>query len=259
MPTLMLTNMKKKEYIYKVGIAGVPDEEILNLYKNNNKYEIIDLDMPIEGVEYFDIIEKFAPKIYCATLKTVFVNALTLKPQIIIADVGEGKCDGMRFIAEALRELLPDTKIITTRNMNSPPKGNPISTSDLPLREKMNLIVNSVIKDINIELSPCKPSAGFWGVPPRDFSILDLFPNTTHIYGWARCMENKSPDNMEIEMSVDEDIPIVFFAQSFCQKTVLAKYLANKYNGLFVDVDAQLDESTKAKIIAFLTLRNVIP
>lgn len=242
----------------KVGIAGVPSEDILNFYKNG-EYEIIDLDMPIEGVEYFDIIEKLAPKIYCATLKTVFVNALTLKPQIILADVGEGKCDGMRFIAEILLDLLPNTEIITTRNMNSPPRGNPISISDLPLREKMNLIVNSIVKEVNKDLKPCKPTAGFWGVPPRDFSILDFFPNTTHIYGWARCMENKSPDNMKIEMFVDDNIPIVFFAQSFCQKTMLAKYLANRYNGLYVDVDAQLDESTKAKIIAFLTLRNVIP
>ena len=71
-------------------------------------------------------------------------------------------------------------------------------------------------------------------------------------------MENKAPDNMEIEMYVDKDVPTVFFAQSFCQKTMLAKYLAHKYNGLFVDVDAQLDDSTRAKIIAFLTLRGAI-
>lgn len=241
----------------KVGIAGVPNQELIDRYKRAG-FEFIDLDMPINGVDYFDAIERFAPKIYCATLKTVFVNALVIKPDVILADVGEGKCDGMRFIAEALRELLPNTEIITTRNINSKPQGNPISISDLPLREKMNRIVNSVITDVDRNLKPCKPTAGFWGVPPRDFSILDIFPNTTHIYGWARCMENKAPDNMEIEMFVDEGIPIVFFAQSFCQKTMLAKYLANKYNGLFVDVDAQLDDSTKAKVIAFLTLRGAI-
>jgi hypothetical protein len=240
----------------KVGIAGVPSQNILDCYIN--KSDMVDLDMPIDGVDYFDIIEKFAPKIYCATLKTVFVNALTLNPDVIIADVGEGKCDGMRFIAEVLRNLLPDTKMITTRNNNAEPQGNPISVSDLPLKEKMNRIVNSVIKKVDRNIKQCKPTAGFWGVPPRDFLILDLFPNTTHIYGWARCMENKAPDNMEIEMYVDEGIPIVFFAQSFCQKTVLAKYLANKYNGLFVDADALLDDSTRAKIVAFLTLRGAI-
>jgi len=241
----------------KVGIAGVPDQEILDRYKKIG-VEIVDLDMPIDGVDYFDVIEKLSPKIYCATLKTVFVNSLTLAPDVIIADVGEGKCDGMRFIAEVLCDLMPDTEIITTRNVNTKPQGNPISVSDLPLKEKMNSIVNSVIIEVDKNATPCKPTAGFWGVPPRDFSILDLFPNTTHIYGWARCMENKAPENMDIEMYVDEGIPIVFFAQSFCQKTMLAKYLAGKHNGLFVDVDAQLDDSTRAKVIAFLTLRGAI-
>ena len=239
----------------KVGIAGVPSQEILDRYVRD---QIVDLDMPLDGIDYFDAIEKVSPKIYCATLKTVFVNALTLNPDVIVADVGEGKCDGMRFIAEILQRLLPKTEIITTCNVNAKPQGNPISVSNLPLKEKINRIVNSVIKDVDRNVAPCKPTAGFWGVPPRDFSILDLFPNTTHVYGWARCMENKAPDNMEIELYVDEGLPVVFFAQSFCQKTMLAKYLASKYNGLFVDVDALLDDSTRAKVIAFLTLRGAI-
>ena len=243
--------------MFKVGIAGVPSQQILDVYIVYGS-DVIDLDMPLDGVEYFDIIEDISPKIYCATLRTVFVNALTLRPQVIIADVGEGKCDGMRFIVEVLRDLLPDTEIITTRNTGAPPQGNPISVSGLPLREKMNRIVNSIIKDVDKDVRQCKPTAGFWGVPPRDFSILDLFPDTTHIYGWARCMENKSPDNMEIELQVDADIPTVFFAQSFCQKSMLARYLAHKYNGMFVDVDAQLDDSVRAKTIAFLTLRGAI-
>ena len=242
----------------RVGIVGVPTQEVLDTYIGDGS-DVVDLDMPLDGVEYFDVVEEFAPRIYCATLRTVFVNSLVLRPQIIVADVGAGKCDGMRFIAEALRDLLPDTEIITTRNVNAPPQGNPVSVSDLPLREKMNRIVNSVIKDVGRNVQPCEPTVGFWGVPPRDFSILDLFPDTTHVYGWARCMENKAPDNLEIELQVRADIPTVFFAQSFCQKSMLAKYLAHKYNGLFVDMDAQLDDSTRAKVIAFLTLRGAIP
>ncbi len=243
--------------MFKVGIVGVPSQQILDVYIGDGS-GVIDLDMPLDGVEYFDIIEDISPKIYCATLRTVFVNALTLKPQVIIADVGEGKCDGMRFIAEVLRDLLPDTEIITTRNTGAPPQGNPISVSGLPLREKMSRIVNSIIKHVDRDVQPCKPTAGFWGVPPRDFSILDLFPDTTHVYGWARCMENKAPDNMKIELQVDARVPTVFFAQSFCQKSMLAKYLSHKYNGMFVDMDAQLDDSVRAKIIAFLTLRGAL-
>ena len=76
-------------------------------------------------------------------------------------------------------------------------------------------------------LSSCTPTAGFWGVPPRDFSILTLFPDTTHIYGWTRCMENKTPANLDLESHFNPDIPTVFFAQSFCAKTALAHHLAN--------------------------------
>ena len=242
----------------KVGIAGVPSQPVLDAYIGDGS-GVVDLDMPLDGIDYFDVIEEFSPKIYCATLRTVLVNALTLRPQIIVADVGEGKCDGMRFIAEVLRGLLPDTEVITTRNVNAPPQGNPISVSDLPPREKVDRIVNSVIGEVDRNVRPCNPTAGFWGVPPRDFSILELFPNTTHIYGWTRCMENKAPDNMEIELQASSDVPTVFFAQSFCQKSMLAKYLAHKCNGLFVDVDVQLDDSARAKVVAFLTLRGAIP
>jgi len=71
-------------------------------------------------------------------------------------------------------------------------------------------------------------------------------------------MENKAPDSLEIELQVDAEIPTVFFAQSFCQKTMLARSLAHKCNGLFVDEDAKLDDSVRAKIIAFLTLRGAV-
>ena len=80
----------------KVGIAGVPSQQVLDVYIGDGS-DVVDLDMPMDGVEYFDAIEEFSPKIYCATLRTIFANALALKPQIIIADVGEGKCDGMRL------------------------------------------------------------------------------------------------------------------------------------------------------------------
>ena len=241
----------------RIGIAGVPTQQILDAHIGDGS-DVVDLDMPMDGVESFDAIEGLSPRVYCATLKTIMVNALVLKPEIIIADVGEGKCDGMRFVVEALRDLLPNTEIITTRNTNAPPQGNPISISCLPLMEKMNRIVDSVIKDVDRDVKPCEPTAGFWGVPPRDFSILDLFPDTTHIFGWARCMENKSPDSLEIEFQVNTEIPTVFFAQSFCQKTMLAKYLAQKHNGLFVDEDARLDASVRAKVVAFLTLRGAL-
>ena len=127
------------------------------------------------------------------------------------------------------------------------------------LLEKMSAItsgVQSVLPDQ--EIAPCKPTAGFWGVPPRDFSLLSFFPDTTHIYGWTRCMENKTPDNIALECHYNPDIPTVFFAQSFCAKTALARHLAGKHpHGLYLDCDVTAGSSAKAKIQAFLELSGV--
>ena len=81
-----------------------------------------------------------------------------------------------------------------------------------------------------------------------------MFPNSTHVFGWSRCVEAKRPADSELEMYVDENLPTVFFAQTFCNKMQLAKYLAKKYSGLFIDVDDYANNSTKAKIQAFMRL-----
>ena len=75
-------------------------------------------------------------------------------------------------------------------------------------------------------LPESKAQFGFWGVPPNDLSILEIFPDSTHVFGWSRCVEAKNPANIELEMMVDENLPTVFFAQTFCAKNQLAKYLA---------------------------------
>jgi hypothetical protein len=46
--------------LLKVGIAGVPSQEILDRYVRD---QIVDLDMPLDGIDYFDVIEKVSPKI----------------------------------------------------------------------------------------------------------------------------------------------------------------------------------------------------
>ena len=104
-------------------------------------------------------------------------------------------------------------------------------------------------------LPTCEPTAGYWGVPPRDFSILSLFPDSTHIYGWTRCMENKTPGAGDLEYHYNPDVPTVFFAQSFCAKTALARHLARLHpQALYLDVDVTAGSSAKAKIQAFLSL-----
>ena len=55
-------------------------------------------------------------------------------------------------------------------------------------------------------------------------------------------------------MYVDENVPTVFYAQAFCAKSQLAKYLADKHNGLYIDIDDYASNSIKAKVEAFLKL-----
>ena len=77
-----------------------------------------------------------------------------------------------------------------------------------------------------------------------------FFPNTTQVYGWIRCVEAKTPADLELEMYVDENVPTVFYAQAFCAKSQLAKYLADKYNGLYIDIDDYASNSIKALLIS---------
>ncbi|MCA1765372.1 MAG: hypothetical protein LC633_03840, partial [Desulfobulbaceae bacterium] len=80
----------------------------------------------------------------------------------------------------------------------------------------------------------------------------------THLYGWTRCMENKTPADSVLEARFNPEIPTVFFAQSFCAKTALARLLAKKHpHALYLDIDVNTGSSAKAKIQAFLELSGV--
>ncbi len=71
-------------------------------------------------------------------------------------------------------------------------------------------------------------------------------------------MENKTPADLELESHYNPDLPTVFFAQSFCAKTALAKHLASRHpRALFLDSDISAGSSIRAKIQAFLELSGV--
>ncbi|HUX08556.1 MAG TPA: hypothetical protein VMX35_14740 [Acidobacteriota bacterium] len=242
----------------KIGIVGVPPRDLIEQHREPGD-EVIDLDMPRSDVRKEDA-EQFVPRVYCATLRTVAANALTLDLDLIIASVGEGKCDGARYIFEKLGDKI-GAEIIAVRRSGTEPRGYPVCTSGLPLREKIDLIVKSVADNLSDEeksrVKPSEPVAGFWGVPPHDYSILDLFPAATHVFGWTRCMENGTPADLEIETYVEPGLPTVFFAQAFCAKNALARTLASMHNGLYVEVDEVMTRSAAAKIEAFLELGGI--
>ena len=250
----MAANPRNKK---TVGIVGMPPLAIISKIETD-EYTIFDLDEPIVQKD-IECASPFLPRVYCAILRTVIVNSLTLTPEEIYIDVGPGKCDCAMHTATILADILPATKIIRTINQDTLDFGTPVCSTRMPLFDKLMAITASVQStQSHTALPSCTPTAGFWGVPPRDFSLLSLFPDTTHVYGWTRCMENKTPDNQPLEEYFNPDIPTVFFAQSFCAKTALARHLANRHpRGLYLDCDVTAGNSAKAKIQAFLELSGV--
>lgn len=241
----------------KIGFWGYPHPKIIEKVKNEYPDAIwFDLDFDFgDKVPDFNIL----PESYCKIIKQIINNSIYFKDDIIkiIAPIGKDKCDSGWFASQLLKDMgfKVEESVFETFEYRAPLK---ISTSNMPLYDKITTITANIVKDkytLPSQYTQCKAQFGFWGVPPNDLNILKLFPNETHVYGWSRCVEAKVPSDIELEMYVDPDIPTVFYAQSFCSKTQLAKYLANKYNGLYIDIDDYATNSVKAKIEAFLRLR----
>ena len=203
---------------------------------------------------------KIIPDASCKIIKNIFDNAFYLRERIIkiLAPIGKDKCDSAFFASEILRDYGFEIENFANEDVlplsQLPP--TPVCDSNLPLREKIECITAGIIEPATTaSLILCKPRFGFWGVPPNDLSLLELFPNETQVLGWCRCVEAKNPANIELEMFMPEDLPTIFYTQTFCAKNQLAKYLADKHNGLYIDVDGWVNNSTRAKIEAFLELR----
>ncbi len=238
-----------------IGFWGYIEPEIVKEYKTLYPNALwVDLDV---GYNYPEI--KILPDAYCKIIKNIFDNAFYLKDELIIilAPIGKDKCDSGFFASELLKDYgfcvhqLKCEKTIKNGEIIN----TPICKSGLPLKEKIERITAEIITDKTKNLEEVKPKFGFWGVPPHDLSILELFPDETHVFGWLKCVEAGYPSDINLEMQVDENLPTVFFAQTFCSKNQLAKHLASKYQGLYIDIDGLATNSAKAKIEAFLRLR----
>ena len=233
-----------------VAFWGYPNPKIIDETKANYpNSEWIDLDIDFG---YSD--KNVLPDAYCKIIKNIINNAIEIKPDIVLAPIGKDKCDSGWFAAKILKDMgFYVIESIFEDFANR--KELKICTSNMPLYDKIVAITGNIADDKEYDVEQCKPKFGFWGVPPNDLDLLKLFPNETHVYGWTRCVEAMTPADVELEMFVDEDVPTVFYAQAFCAKSQLAKYLADKYNGLYVDIDDYANNSIKAKIEAFLRLR----
>ena len=250
------------ENVQKIGFWGYPDPKVLSdIKKRYPCAEWIDLDIDFNYPK-----TSVLPESYCKIIRNIIDNTIYLRPDIILASIGKDKCDSGWFASKILMDM--GFNVIQTIYEKTEPKNEIIiCKSRLPLYEKISVITANIVNpskcDYNLAVIPPKEentysnpdfTPGFWGVPPNDLEILKLFPDTTHVYGWTRCVEAGAPADIDLEMYVNPNVPTVFYAQAFCSKTQLAKYLADKYNGLYIDMDDYASNSVKAKIEAFLKL-----
>lgn len=238
-----------------VGYYGFPRRAVLRAARGRFGADLplVDLDVdrgaPDSGA---------LPATTCRIIANIVDNAVSLGPRLagIVASVGEEKCDRGRHAALLLGRL--GFEVVESRWLPEDDEDRPLvwATSALPLREKIDRIMATVVDPSppGVPPAPCEPTHGFWGVPPHDFRLLDLFPETTHVYGWARCVEAGRPADLELECFVDEGVPTVFFTQSFCAKQDLAHFLAERRRGLAVDCHREINDSILAKVEAFLRL-----
>lgn len=240
----------------RVGIVGIPPLAVI-AELNRTGAVIVDLDEPQVRAP-IDRSAAWVPRVYCAILRTVVLNCMHLQLDRIVIDVGPGKCDAALHIAEVLDDMLA-IPVQRTRNQDRTPFGFPLCTSGVPLMERFARITRGVQSAApHPPLPACTPLCAFWGVPPRDFTLLRSFPDQTHVFGWTRCMENKTPADLELERHYDPSLPTVFFFQSFCAKSALAHHLARRHpQALVIDCDLGPSSSTRAKIEAFLELSGV--
>ncbi|MBW1810575.1 MAG: hypothetical protein JRJ87_20450 [Deltaproteobacteria bacterium] len=237
--------------VSRIGFVGCPTQEgFSSLIKAGHEVELVDLDNFHPQAERWSA--RLLPANVCAIIKRIVDNALSLDLDVILFDEGYGKCDHARAAAAVCQEHL-DIPVVRTRNDNLTGHGTEICDSRLPVIEKAERILDNLIKPEPFEaVRLVKPPAALWGVPASDFELYKLFPDGTRLLGWFRCLENLTPADTALELEVDPNVPTVFFAQTFCHKNILAKELARKYSGLYVDMDGAITASAKAKIETFL-------
>lgn len=238
-----------------IGYFGFPRRSVLGAVRREFGHDhlLVDLDLD-HGAPDAGIM----PATTCRIIANIIDNAAHLGTRLIAvaAAVGEDKCDRGRHAAFLLRDM--GFAVVESRFPASEFENRPLvyATGRGGLSNRINAIMDTIVDPAPAGTPPgrCAPTHGFWGVPPNDFRILEVFPPTTHIYGWIRCVETGRPGDMALECYVEEGVPAVFFTQSFCSKQDLAHHLAAKYGGLAIDCHREVNDSIMAKIEAFIRL-----
>jgi hypothetical protein len=240
-----------------IGFFGAPPREALENAAGRLGLDLVDLD-----VFYGASVSGIVPDAYCHIIRNCVDNAVALGPRLahVVAATGKEKCDAGRFAAWLIGEVM-GVDVETTENQElKPPEPPVLCEAKGSLKKRIVRIMQATAEPMEkqeigaAKALRCEPTHGFWGTPPHPIELLDLFPETTHVFGWTRCVEQGRPADLELETAVPADLPIVFFSQGFCPKAGLARYLADKYRGMHVDVHDVLNAATQAKIEAFIRL-----
>ncbi len=241
-----------------VGFYGAPPREMLLDAVRRYDALLVDLD-----IDYNAPATKTVPEAYCHIIRNCVDNALALGDSLVcvVAATGKEKCDAGRFAAWLIKSRLAAAEVLFTENHEAGPMRPPLlCESGGSLKKRAIRIMRAIVDDLDPEeqasarAARCEPTHGFWGTPPHPIEVLDLFPETTHIFGWTRCVEAGRPADLALEMTVPGSLPIVFFSQGFCQKGALARHLAEKHRGIHVDVHDTVNAAVRAKIEAFVRL-----
>lgn len=240
-----------------VGFWGAPPREILTKQAERFGAKLVDLDVYL-GAPSTGLV----PDTYCHIIRNCVDNAVALAQNLrcIVAATGKEKCDAGRFAAWLLNRTTK-IPILETENTGATAVQPPVLCQARgPLKKRVIRIMQSIVEPLDaVELTratslACRPTHGFWGTPPHPIELLDLFPETTHVFGWTRAVEQGRPADLALETTVPDDLPIVFFSQGFCAKAALARQLAEQKRGMHVDVHDALNAATQAKIEAFIRL-----
>ncbi|MDH5682526.1 MAG: hypothetical protein OEZ36_13125 [Spirochaetota bacterium] len=239
-----------------IGFYGQPDQRTIDIFSKSG-YSFIDLDIDFKSPN-----QKIVPQAYCHIIRDIINNAIYFKDrlELIICTTGRDKCDQGRNVRDILSQK--GFRCIDASNMNRKVLRPPlISESRGNLKDRVIRIMQLLYKPLTEEEksyyanSRCEPSFNYHGVPPQDIGLLNLFPHNCHIHGWTRLVEMGIPARDDLEWTVTNQNPTVYFSQSFCNKQIMAENLARERSGLYIDGHGFVTDSLRAKLEAFISLR----
>ena len=239
-----------------IAFYGQPDQRVMDIFRLSG-YRFLDLDIDY-NVPDFEIV----PEVCCHIIKDIVNNVFYFKEQILVTfcTTGIDKCDQARNVRDIL--LMEGFDVIDATNFCMEPiRPLIISTARSPLKERVSRIMELCFNPLTEReknffiKNQCEPVFSFHGVPPEDINLLDVFPEETHIQGWTRLVELGTPGKIEMEWKIENSAPTVFYTQSFCNKGLMGKYLAERHNGLHIDGHGKISSSVMAKLEAFIKMR----